>query len=131
MASALRLRQRLSGLKNSIRVGFFIFTDVLPVRSERYCRGRNLEKRSGGAVSTRQKLQNSRLIQMCPDKYTLQNTKKTKGRDSLLAHYALKTVKLFCLLRSQLKRHLSLYPCNTLFAKLTADEAGSRKSSDH
>lgn len=64
---------------------------------------------------------------MCPDKYTLQNTKKTKGRDSLLAHYALKTVKLFCLLRSQLKRHLSFYPCNTLFAKLTADEAGSRK----
>ena len=127
MASALRLRQRLSGLKNSK----WIFIDVLCVRSERYCRGRNLEKRSGGAVSTRQKLQNSRLIQMCPDKYTLQNTKKTKGRDSLLAHYALKTVKLFCLLRSQLKRHLSLYPCNTLFAKLTADEAGSRKSSDH
>lgn len=92
MASALRLRQRLSGLKNSIRVGFFIFTDVLPVRSERYCRGRNLEKRSGwggGHAAKNTKLSAHSNV----SGNTLHNTKISKGRDSLIAHDTLKNRK--------------------------------------
>jgi hypothetical protein len=89
MASALRLRQRLSGLKNSIRVGFlFLLTCFLcaPSATAGVVIWRNALR---GRWAHGKKIQNSRLIQMCPEIiYTTQ--RKQRAERVLLAHYTLK-----------------------------------------